>query len=148
VFDRGKKAPGKGVKKRNVLILRTVVFGAIMVALAVFSSYFVFGVISQDSTVDLSVSSSYTVRLWEAPQKRENELKSLAENPELKEHLGLKELFITRLDAERSALCTGRFDSKNSEDALQLLSKVRAFEYGENRPFKDAEIILIGNGRY
>ncbi len=134
--------------ENRTMLLRTAFFGLALVVLAGVSGYFIFSVYNQYHYPDLSASGGfYTIQLAEVSQEAKPQLEKMAES-ELKELLGVTDLFLKRSGDDTFALCSGKFTSPSGEEVADRLRKIREFEYGDERPFRSADIRFFISGVY
>ncbi len=154
---RGKAAPGRagagagepdsdGLDARleeKRLAARKSLFSVLVVILAAVALWFVVSTLKggrREDAVSLAANVRYTVKVGEVPSERREAVERMLDNRVLKSLVGDHELFVHEMAGGRLALCAGRFRSKDSPPAQELLGRLRSYSQGGRRPFGSAGI--------
>ena len=140
-----KGSAGADAREEKELFFRTVLFGFLVLLLTAVSGYFIFGVVTQHSGIELAAGGTYTVQITQVPERERPAMESLIESGRLKElfNFSKDELFLRQAGEDEVALCAGRYESRGSEELQEILEEVRGFEHAGGRPFLEARIKFI-----
>ncbi|MFW6456825.1 MAG: hypothetical protein ACOC0A_00885 [Planctomycetota bacterium] len=129
---------------------RLMAFGLAIVVLGVVAVWFVattFGRQPNQAEVRLSADVEHTVRVLSGPPESKNKIQSMLQSSTLRDLIGGHDVYMTRVEGGRIALCAGRFDSENSAEARELLRKIKQYERKGEKPFQSAELMKISVGQ-
>ena len=125
---------------------RMTIFGVVVLLLGVGAGWFVLSAlksVSPGNEIALSAPVEHTVVVVRLSAEKRRAAESMADHPVLARLAGKHRIRVQRVGDGQIALCAGRFESSDSQEATELLRRVRNYRRDGKRAFPDANIAAL-----
>jgi len=132
------------------LTTRRLLFGLLVVALAVISLWFVVTTLRRspgEDRVSLVAGVRYTVKVGEVPSGHRRTAEAMLTHPGLVSIARDHRPFLQDMPGEGIALCVGSFESGDCREAKELLARLRSYTEDGRHAFRSAVIWGYTPGR-